>query len=252
MIGIVGYGFVGKSVHKSIPQGYSVNIYDPKTKFDSFSPILLTDICFICVPTPTKEGQQDATIMMDTIKKLSDGNYSGLIVIKSTILPRIMRDILILYPNMSIIAAPEFLDQATYLNEQTKHIIGVTNMYQAHKYTQLYPNVSIKITDPVTAFMAKYIHNTHGALKVSFFNEIFDTCNRVGVNYREAINCVLFANDNVGAQYTRIAVDGERGFGGACFGKDVIAFNDEYNLKTLDAAIQSNLNLRQKYMEDML
>jgi len=251
-VGIIGGGYVGKATHNSLTD-CEVSIYDPKFPAFSNREILLkTDVCFICVPTPTVEGAQDAKIILETLHWLDVNNYSGLIIIKSTLMPNIMRDVLVLFDKLNIMAAPEFLDQATYLAPYNKHLIGVTNIYQYHIYKKLYPNSEVMVTDPITAFTSKYTHNTHGALKVTFFNEIYDVCKRIGVSYREMMNCVLFVNNNVGAQYTRIAADGERGFGGACMGKDIIAFNNLYNLKTLEAAIEKNLDYRHKYMEDML
>jgi UDP-glucose 6-dehydrogenase len=251
-ISIIGNGFVGRGTHNSL-KDHNVIIYDPAyPNFNCFFDIPHTDACFICVPTPTEEGKQDPTILLDTIQKLFNDDYKGMIIIKSTLLPKYMKDILILYPRMNIIAAPEFLDQATYLNEQEKHIIGVTNMFQVELYKQIFPNVSIKVTDPITAFTSKYIHNTHGALKVTFFNEAFDVCQNIGVNYREMINTLLWVNDNVGAQYTRISADGYRGYGGACLIKDTVSFNEQYGLTTLNAAIQKNIEYRTKDMEKVL
>jgi len=250
--GLIGYGFISKATHNGL-LGLDVKIYDPNyIVYNDKRVIFDTDVCFICVPTPTLDGKQDPRIVLDTLKWLDDGKYSGLIVIKSTLLPKTMRDALILFGKLNIMANPEFLDQATYLKPQTKQLIGVTNMYQYHIYKQLYPNSEIMVTDPTTAFMAKYTHNVHGALKVTFFNEIYDVCNHEGISYREMLNCVLFINDNVGAQYTRISADGQRGYGGACLIKDTIAFNNVYNLKTLDAATDKNMGYRYKEMEKCL
>jgi nucleotide sugar dehydrogenase len=251
-IGIIGGGFVGKATHNSLKNHY-VGIYDPKFKnFSDFAVIEETDACFICVPTPTEEGRQDPKIVLDTIQRLFKINYSGLIIIKSTLLPKYMEDVLVLYPNLNIMAAPEFLDQATYLKPQEKHLIGVTTMFQVNIYKKIFPEATLVITDPTTAFTSKYTHNVHAGVKVTLFNEIFDLCNRIGVNYREMIRCMLEMNDNVGPQYTRIAVDGQRGYGGACIPKDIVAFYTQYGITSLNAAIHKNIEYRTKEMEKVL
>ena len=50
--------------------------------------VLGTDICFICVPTPsTAEGACDTSIVEKCVRDLSEMGYTGVVAIKSTVTP---------------------------------------------------------------------------------------------------------------------------------------------------------------------
>jgi len=236
-IAIIGYGFVGRSVHNSLSgMGHRISIQDPGKRFNAESDNY--DAVFICVPTPTKESEQDSSIVTECVNEAISRFRAKLIVIKSTILPR-TADIFCSKPG--IIYVPEFLDQANPYEPTTKHIIGTDEVTNAEEYKKLFgEGHTYFITSPKTASMIKYVHNTHGALKVAFFNEIFDICQDESIDYREMSRILLGINNNVGEKYTRIAADGFRGFGGTCFPKDTAAFVWEYEAQTLNAALEAN------------
>jgi len=241
-IAIIGYGFVGKSVHNSLLNDYhDIYIDDPKKGFDRKG--FLTPqqyIAFICVPTPTIGGIQDLSMIENALEK-AKLMKAELIVIKSTILPEIAKGIC----KKNVIYVPEFLDQANSYHQNNKHIVGTENVYNFERYKKLFnDNHEYFLTNPETASMIKYTHNTHGALKVSFFNEIFDACDKSNIDYREMLRILLSINDNVGEKYTKICADGMRGYGGTCFPKDTQALMHEYSLKTLIAADMVNQEIR--------
>jgi len=241
-IAIIGYGFVGKAVHNSLlGNGHEIFIDDPKNKDlipigKLVGPSKEIDVAFICVPTPTVGGIQDLSMIENALGK-AEGLNAGLIVIKSTILPETAKDLC----KKNVIYVPEFLDQANSYHQNNKHIVGAENVYNFEIYKKLFSdNHEYFLTNPETASMIKYTHNTHGALKVSFFNEIFDACDKSNIDYREMLRILLSINDNVGEKYTKICADGMRGYGGNCFIKDTRAFLNEYNMLTLIAANESN------------
>ena len=50
--------------------------------------VLTTDVCFICVPTPsTEDGSCDVSVVEEVVQQLHDNNYKGIIAIKSTVKP---------------------------------------------------------------------------------------------------------------------------------------------------------------------
>lgn len=246
-LGIIGYGTVGKAVHNSVYDRFNkVKVYDPDKGYINFEHLINTYAIFICVPTPTRGGYCNDIFIENTLDKLKEHNYSGLCIFKSTLLPKRVRDFLESYPDLKIIVAPEFLDQNNPYKEQ-QHIIGVDSLFHAEMYKDIFCNV--KITTPETAMMMKYIHNIYGATKVIFFNLMKDICDLEDVDYREMLRCLFTSTDHIGKCYTNIASDGERGFGGACFPKDIIAFNKEYPNILLRAVIELNKQYRKNEME---
>lgn len=235
-IAIIGYGFVGKSVHNHIVKvgGHSVGIDDSSK---GYSLISECDVAFVCVPTPTEQFDQDISLVETCIQKALNQFKAKMVVVKSTILPKHAQ----ILCKGNVIYVPEFLDQANPYAENSKHIVGTESIFFAKAYQDIFgPNQEYFITSPKTASMIKYVHNTHGALKVAFFNEVFDICQAANVDYREMLRILLSINDNVSEKYTRIAADGQRGFGGTCFPKDTSAFVGEYSCLTLQAALNAN------------
>lgn len=237
---IIGYGFVGRSVHNhllNVDADHYIQVQDQyKNFFANQSPC---EVAFICVPTPTDQNsEQDISTVKECIKIAKEDYLASLVVIKSTILPRHAEE---LCNPPGIIYCPEFLDQANPYTDNNKHIVGTDDLDNFKIYKKLFGfDQRYFLTSAKTASMIKYVHNTHGALKVSFFNEIFDICQSEKVDYREMLRILLSVNDNVGDKYTRIAADGQRGFGGTCFPKDTSAFVWDYECQTLDAALEVN------------
>jgi UDP-glucose 6-dehydrogenase len=247
-IGIIGYGFVGKATHNMLEK-HEVSIYDPGLNYNNFP--IHTYAVFICVPTPTIKGRRDHSIVESTLNILEQQEYKGLVIIKSTISPSFVdsfKDYL-----LDIMVAPEFLNQFEPYAAFEKHLIGVSNIYQATKYREIfgicgYGHKDLRTTNHKTAVMAKNIHNCFGALKVAFFNEVYDVCEDEGIAYREMLACIFAMNDNLDPQYTRVAADGKRGYGGACFPKDSVAMANEYMIGTLRAACDVNYAWRPEEM----
>jgi UDPglucose 6-dehydrogenase len=248
-IGIIGYGVIGKALHNML-DGHEVSIKDPALNM----PLVPNhaEAIFVCVPTPTVNGKRDHHIIEQLFHELEQLEYRGLVVIKSTISP-FFCDTFKNY-DLEIMVAPEFLDQHSPYYAHTKHLIGVSKIEHARLYREIfglkgYGHEDIRTTSPKTAVMAKNVHNCFGATKVAFFNEINDICEKENVCYREMLKCIWAMNENIHPQYTRIACDGEKGYGGACFGKDSVAFAGEYDAEVLNAACKANIKWREDYMK---
>jgi UDPglucose 6-dehydrogenase len=272
-IGLIAYGFVNKATHNNIDKCHEVVIYDKYIERykNNFKSILNTDAVFIAVPTPTRDGIQDINAIEENLYKLNKNKYKGLVIIKSTILPNNIKFFIRHFNNLNILTCPEFLNQANPFDYEGVEVIGCSNIDDFNLYKSIFDgdnqslnsekkvwpiskiNKRYKMTDPVTAMVVKYVHNCFGALKVTYFNEMYDVCNQLNVNYRTMIDMLLTVNDNVGKQYTTIAADGKRGFAGACFPKDVVAFSTDYNSsETLKGTIASNKIYRYSEMKEVL
>ena len=109
-------------------------------------------------------------------------------------------------------------------------------------------------TSPRKASLSKYIINTFLALKVLYFNEIFELAKLEENEWQELID-IVNQDSRIGSSHMKVpGPDGRKGFGGACFPKDTQALynfsiNQETELKLLKKAIELNNNIRKEYKE---
>ena len=261
---IVGHGFVGSTLEKSLHDSVERKIADPKYKTDvsdfiSFNPSLI----FICVPTPSKSnGSIDTSILEEVTKKCINLYPKSIFVIKSTCLPNILVDLKNLSKN--IVHNPEFLTEKNAYNDfisSTFQIFGgnkescvcVSNFLRDHtkcEFSESY-YVSIEVSS-----LIKYTINSFLDLKVVFFNqlkELFDVL-EIEEEYDNFINGVSL-DGRIGNSHMKVpGPDGRNGFGGACFPKDTnafIRFFSENNIKlsTLEEAIKFNNQIRKDYSQ---
>jgi UDP-glucose 6-dehydrogenase len=131
-ITIVGYGFVGRAVEYGFrTPKVRMQIVDPKygkTCYNSLKDVNLEEnITFVCVPTPmNKDGSIDSTILVDTVKELKE-RMSGIIVIKSTVTPDIIKKLVVGSGGTRIVYNPEFLTEKNAIDDfinPDKHIFG--------------------------------------------------------------------------------------------------------------------------------
>ena len=108
-VGIIGYGVVGKACRDGfVLVGHDVTVHDIKLK-TSVEDLLITDVLFICVPSPIgNDNSCDTSIVESCIKALKDISYEGAICIKSTVEPGTTVALSKKY-EMEISFVPEFL-----------------------------------------------------------------------------------------------------------------------------------------------
>ncbi len=235
-LGIIGFGFVGNAVgwaHRSD----ELVIRDPKLK-DSASLDKFTDCdgIFVCVPSPsTNDGHCDASILEQVIKELLFVviNKQIPIICKTTAPPSVYERLQKEYPN--VVYCPEFLTQANanadYQNAEYFVIGGDYDW--AVKAREIIrhgvPMVHEKfiIVSIKTASLYKYMMNSYLATKVTFMNDFKKIADVEEVDWQDLVN-LSHEDDRIG--YTHMAVpgpDGQYGWGGACFPKDVAAIQME-------------------------
>ena len=230
-IGIIGYGYVGRAFDNFFKNHYDVSIYDPSyimscTKED----INKCDLAVICVPTPENaDGSCNTSIVEETIQWLN----TPLILLKSTVEIG-TTDRLIKTYNKEIVFSPEFAGESKYWTpdgftndvKQTPFFIFGGKKELCYKLIEIYtpitgPSKTYRVTDPINAEIAKYVTNTHLAMKVAYCNEIYDLCEKLGTNYYE-VRDLLLLDPRTTKSHTAVFT-GERGFGGKCFPKDTKA-----------------------------
>jgi len=276
-IGIVGYGIVGKSVDYGLRRdNENIFFYDKFKEEDNIKGIRrkclpLKDVVeksefiFVCLPTPFSESGQsiDLTIMdeaIDEIAKLTEST-NKIIVIKSTVVPGTTRKYSEKYPNCKFCFNPEFLVEASYLQDAInpdRIIIGADSHNIRLKINGLYrstfPEVPIHLTDLTTAEASKYMANAFLSTKVIFANEIYDLCEKLDINYEE-IRKMVISDRRIGESH--LDVTSFRGFGGKCLPKDIIAFISLFDSLGVDVSLlktvwEKNLKIRKvKDWEDI-
>lgn len=259
-IGIIGHGYVGQAVEYGFKENNNIFIYDKFKETDSLKKVIKnSEFIFICLPTPFKKTRIDLSIINKILKKITPltSNTDKIIIIKSTVIPGTARNYAKLYPLSKFCSNPEFLTQATFLQDfvnADRIIIGADNEEIKTRVTNLYkqkfPSIPIFNTDLTSAEMAKYMANTFFATKVLFANEISDLCQKLNINYNEVKQMVL-ADKRIGKSHFDVpGHDGHKGFGGKCFPKDIIALMGLYKDLGLDCSLlktvwKKNLKIRE-------
>ena len=263
-VGIIGFGFVGKALRNGLRDDVDCIEVDPK--LDTNINDLINhkpEIVFICLPTPMNDdGSQNISIVKNVINEIKDFDSNLLVVLKSTILPKHLKELFKLGCNL--IVNPEFLREK-YANEDfiSSELIVFggeeNNCSKLSNFYKNYTNCECKehiITDAVSASLIKYTINSFLALKVIFFNEIksvFDNLDSQK-DWLDFINA-LSKDKRIGDSHMRVpGPDGRYGFGGACFPKDVNAIIDYSKevgseLSLLKKANSINNNIRAQYNE---
>jgi UDPglucose 6-dehydrogenase len=223
------------------------------------SNISLTDAAFkryhfICLPTPTINGDCFRDDIIDLIRQLeSIPHNQNVYIIRSTVIPGTSKYIQSTLSINSIVSNPEFLTEATAEEDaihpdivviggdHRQYVYDVRGIYEAHiKYTK------IITTDSITAETIKYAINTFYATKVVFGNEIFDICQKIGANY-ETIKEAMYNRKWIGNNHLDIWHNGGRGAAGKCLLKDLEAFTNYSKSSLLEVVKKVNDKLLSKY-----
>ena len=232
MIGIIGQGFVGNAIYQKVKQYYKVFTYDiDSSKCNSSEQETLdNDIVFVCLPTPmNSDGSCNVSLVESAIKRCSEFGVTKTVVIKSTVSPGTTARLNSLYPNIDVVFNPEFLTERTAVQDfkNTSRVIlggprpSTTRLKQI--YSNLFPKATIVKTDSTHAEMVKYVTNTFLSVKVSFANEIFQICDKLNIDYDKVIEYATY-DERLGKSFWAVpGTDGDFGFGGHCFPKDLAA-----------------------------
>lgn len=235
IIGIIGYGFVGKGVAHTF-KDMELRIYDKYNgSQDTIERLVVdSDVIFICVPTPMKDnGDQDLSNLSDAVKGVVyNAPGKRYIVIRTTVVPGTTKHFARLFPEHDFVFMPEFLSERTSIFDSlnpSRIIIGgvekSAGFYMVKSlYEDRFPHVPIFETTWEGAELSKYMANCFYATKISFMNEMYDMADHLGVEY-DKLRDMLLASGWVADMHMKVpGPDGDRGYGGKCFPKDVKAF----------------------------
>ena len=218
-IGIVGYGIIGGALKKWLEinnPDCKVFISDPAKGFnDDLSDC---DCILISIHIPTEEDNtQDLTLLKQIIKNLPNKP----IFIRTTLLPGTC-DKLSEEFNKKIYFMPEFLTERTAYEDFCNQPMIFTG--EIELLEKIFSGKKFVTMTSKEAEITKYAHNVFGALKVTYFNGIYNLCEKMECDYNNIQKGVLVSN-YINPMHTAVpGPDGNFGYGGKCFPKDVNAF----------------------------
>lgn len=266
-VGVIGNGFIGGAIVQAFSLHTDVKLYDKYKEIGTIEDVASQDFIFVSVPTNvTKSGKQNLSCISDVLENLKNAipdNKNPIILIKSTVLPGTNRMLAKKY-RLRIVSNPEFLTarnaRLDFINS-ARIVLGSESKVDLDKAESLYrvrfPVTPIYKTTWETAEMVKYVSNNLFSLKIAYLNEIYDVCQGLRIDYNDVKN-ILLADGRIGNSHADIpGHDGDRGFGGTCFPKDLKTFihwaeENKFKTTTLWAAYDTNLRIRkeQDWIED--
>ena len=237
-IGIIGQGFVGNAVFQKFRNYYNVYTYDLQAKLCNATNeeiFVECDTIFVCLPTPmNKDGSCYTGLVEAELRDLDekcrfDQNKKKTIIIKSTISPGTTAKWNKQFKNLNVVFNPEFLTEANAVSDyenQNRIILGGPRKATTKLkpiFAKVFPKAAIIKTDSTYAEMVKYVTNSFLATKVSFANEMYEICNGLDIDYDKVIEYAQY-DDRLGKSHWSVpGPDGDFGYGGHCFPKDVKA-----------------------------
>ena len=218
-VGVIGCGVVGGTLIKWLEKHNSnceiLKVDPPKGFNDDISQ---ADVVFVSIHIPTEEdGTQDLTLLENIIKDCPNVP----IYIRTTILPGTCAYLSKKF-NKEVNFMPEFLVER--LAEEDVEVQPIVFTANVDLLCKIFVGKKYVVMNSTEAEIAKYAHNVFGALKVTYFNGIYELCQQHGVDFNKVREGVLVSG-RIGDYYSEVpGPDGKFGYGGKCFPKDVNAF----------------------------
>lgn len=197
---IIGYGTVGKNLHKELSQLHP-DINDNRVRkdyllreYDILAPYAYPpdkyDFAFICVDTPLKDNGRDLDVR--EVQNALEENNADVYVIKSTCPVDTTYFFTELFGgNKKIVYSPEFYGSTQHCNNfDFNYTILGGDKSACVKVQQLLQNCydarhTFHITDSRTAELAKLMENAWIATKVSFCTQFYEIAKDNNIRYEE-------------------------------------------------------------------
>ena len=218
-----------------------------------------SDIIFICVGTPTKQGSSAADLsqIYKVAKEIAKSiNKYKIIITKSTVPVTTGDEIekILSRKNsknkFSVVSNPEFLREGEAIRDfifPDRVVIGSNDKKSNKLLKNLYAPLISKgaqyiHTSRRAAELIKYASNAFLATKITFINEIANLCERIDINV-EDIAIGMGLDKRIGGRFLRAGP----AYGGSCFPKDtkaIVSTADKFkiNLSVIKSVIKSNEN----------
>ena len=236
-VGIVGNGFVGNALYQNLRDKVQCKVYDvdKNRSFNTLEEVVEQEYVFVCLPTPMrKDGSCDLSILEKFFEDIEEMDLNILeertFIIKSTVPIGTTKRLAEKHSLTWIVHNPEFLTarnavhdfkvaQRTVLGGDTLLTNRVAKLYWGYIYYGQDPEIIQCSSDESEAI--KYFSNTFLAYKVAYFNKVYDTCQKLGMDYKNVREGIT-TDRRIGTSHTKVpGIDRDRGFGGTCFPKDL-------------------------------
>ncbi len=238
-VGIVGQGFVGGAIREGLSGFYNLRTFDiNRALCNCMSLREVVETCriiFVCLPTPMRpDGSCDIRIVEDVVEEINDlcretKLKDRIVILKSTVPPGTTSSLNEEHDDVTVVFSPEFLTEANSVDDfknQTRIIVGgprPASSLVKTLFRKAFPAVPIIKTSSDHAEMVKYFINCFLSSKVSFSNEMYQLCTRLGLDYDKVVEYALYDKRLGPTHFSVPGPDGSFGFGGHCFPKDLNA-----------------------------
>src|SRR5437899_3383261 len=247
---------IGEIIAANVKSGRLRAVVDPEEAIQK------TDLSFVCVGTPSQpNGNLDLRFIRRICEQIGDAlkhkTSKHTVVIRSTVLPGTMRDIVIPILEESsqkragigfgVCHNPEFLREGSAVKDfyaPLTTVIGELDRPSGCLLAQLYEKLDAPLirTSVETAEMVKYVDNCWHALKIGFANEIGNLGKALRIDAHEVMN--IFCQDrklNISPAYLLPGF----AFGGSCLPQELraLAYKAKLNdlvLPIMNAILPSN------------
>ena len=219
-VGLVGVGVLG-GVMKKWLENHTDHIIlasdPPKGMNDDLS---AADVVFIQLHILTEaDGSQDLTLLKSILAKLPNVPIFIRTTMKTGTCDALAKEF-----SKPIYFMPEFLTERTAYEDFCSQPMIFTAHVDLLK--RVFPGKEHIVMTSKEAEITKYVHNVFGALKVTYFNAVYDYCEKNGCDFN-AIRQGILLSKYINPTHTAVpGPDGKFGYGGKCFPKDVKAFAD--------------------------
>lgn len=244
IIGFIGLGMVGKAIYEVLSETFETCIYDIKYENTKIEDVLKSDIVYISVPTlPDENNKCNLAILNDVMRELHELNYTGVICIKSTIIPETTINYIHQYNNDKICFCPEFLrERCAYEDFKYNNaicIVGTINkdVFEIVKSCHASICQEFSMVHPIEAELTKYFQNVFNTARIIFANAYYEICKKHDIKYDNIIENLLIRKE-IDDKYIRCNKN-MRGPSGPCLVKDTLAFNEYVKTLELDTPTPS-------------
>jgi len=226
-------------------------------------------VLFLTLPTPSSGRGYDLSALVSGTaavgKALKESPYFHTVVVRSTVPPgtceELVRPTLEEHSGLeagvgfALASAPEFLRAVSALEDFLSPwmtVIASRDPQTVERLETLFKPFGGELrtfSDPAVAEMIKCTHNVFNAAKISFWNETWLVCQRLGLDADAVASTV--ARSAEASTNPNYGIRGGEPFGGACLPKEVAGFLGLGDALGLELPVMEGVSAMNRVMEEM-
>ena len=217
------------------------------------------DVIYLALPTPPGEdGSADLSYVLKVSENIGELMTSYKVIVNKSTVPvgtadRVRETISAKTEiPFDVVSNPEFLREGFAVEDSmnpARIVVGSSSDKAKNIIAQIYQpftntGVPIIFMDEKSSELTKYAANSFLAVKITFMNEIANSCEKVGADV-DKVRLGMGSDDRIGHRFLFPGI----GYGGSCFPKDVKALiksgkEENFDFQILNAT--ENVNKAQK------